>query len=319
MSTSKSTPEVRHKTDESSLTFGYPTVSVKEVSIVGLECKVYGLEEVQNSDKPLAVLVAAHGRTNSQKNMITFSQGILGIVNDETKNRNSKRDLLIVTLDQRNHGKRISDKVANLSFDENPRHLIDMAAKVYGGAQDIQMIIDFLAAYLFPHGEKKIEEWIITGISLGGHVAWRLLREEPRIKIGIPIIGLPFESFPKYMKPRAESMKIPFDPPTYPPSLLPLLEGDIDHSNYKGKKILTIHGGHDKLVPLDKGLKDIENVMNILNNQENANTHGNARGGDSGKELKGKGEIWIDEFTGHAVSKEMVEKTAQWIWEYGLK
>ncbi|OCF56102.1 hypothetical protein L486_06043 [Kwoniella mangroviensis CBS 10435] len=297
---------VIHKTDEPSLTFGHPDSSVTELNIVGLHLRVYGLKELEGSDRPLAVLIAAHGRTNSQKNMITFSQGILGEVYAKPKEER-KRDLLIVTLDQRNHGNRITDRKANLAYDENPRHLIDMAAKVDsllsdGGAQDIQLIIDFLAAYLFPMGEKKVEEWIVSGISLGGHVAWRLLREEPRIRIGIPIIGLPFESFPKYMGPRAESLNIPFEPPTYPPSLVPVLEGDVDHSNYKGKKILTIHGGHDKLVPLEKGLKDIEKILDAVNDSEG-----------------GKADIYVDDKTGHAVSKEMVWKTAEWVWEYGLR
>ncbi|WVW79583.1 hypothetical protein I302_101552 [Kwoniella bestiolae CBS 10118] len=295
------TPKVIHKTDEPSLTFGHPESSVTELSIVGLHLRVYGLKEIEGSDRPLAVLIAAHGRTNSQKNMITFSQGILGEAGTKSEG-DRKRDLLVVTLDQRNHGARITDRKANLAYDENPRHLIDMAAKVYGGAQDIQLIIDFLAAYLFPMGEKKVEEWIVTGISLGGHVAWRLLQEEPRIRIGIPIIGLPFESFPKYMGPRAESLNIPFTPPTYPPSLLPLLEGDVDHSNYKGKKILTIHGGHDKLVPLDKGQKDIEEILRVVNASEG-----------------GKAEIYVDDETGHAVSREMVRRTAEWVWEFGLR
>ena len=30
------------------------------------------------------------------------------------------------------------------------------------------MVIDFLEPYLFPLGEKRIEEWIATGFSLGG-------------------------------------------------------------------------------------------------------------------------------------------------------
>lgn len=61
-----------------------------------------------------------------------------------------------------------------------------------GGCRDFQQIIDFLAAYLFPHGDRVIEEYIPTGVSLGGesgpsphqcleltragHITWRLLR-----------------------------------------------------------------------------------------------------------------------------------------------
>jgi len=37
-----------------------------------------------------------------------------------------------------------------------------------GGCQDVSLIIDFLGAYLFPNGERTIEEFAATGISLGG-------------------------------------------------------------------------------------------------------------------------------------------------------
>ena len=40
-----------------------------------------------------------------------------------------------------------------------------------GGCLDTSLIIDFLAAYLFPHGERVIDEFAATGISLGGKVA----------------------------------------------------------------------------------------------------------------------------------------------------
>lgn len=39
------------------------------------------------------------------------------------------------------------------------------------------MIINFLAAYLFPNGERVIDEFFATGISLGGNSVWRMLRE----------------------------------------------------------------------------------------------------------------------------------------------
>lgn len=35
----------------------------------------------------------------------------------------------------------------------------------------------FLEPYLFPNGERKVTEWMVTGISLGGNTAWRLVRE----------------------------------------------------------------------------------------------------------------------------------------------
>lgn len=38
-------------------------------------------------------------------------------------------------------------------------------------------MIDFLAAYLFPHGEKVIDQWIATGISLGGESGRQAIRD----------------------------------------------------------------------------------------------------------------------------------------------
>jgi hypothetical protein len=37
-----------------------------------------------------------------------------------------------------------------------------------GGCQDASLIIDFIGAYLFPNGEREIQEFAATGISLGG-------------------------------------------------------------------------------------------------------------------------------------------------------
>lgn len=79
--------------------------------------------------------------------------------------------------DQRNHGKRTRFRNTNLSFDVNENHLIDMMATIYGGVQDQQLVMDFLPAYLFPHNERRIDEFMAAGVSMGGHTVWRLLRE----------------------------------------------------------------------------------------------------------------------------------------------
>lgn len=90
--------------------------------------------------------------------------------------RRKTRDLLVVTLDHRNHGTRLKHRDTNLSYEKNPKHFVDMAAMIYGSAQDQSMIMDFLAAYLFPNGEREIVEFMATGISLGGNTVWRMLR-----------------------------------------------------------------------------------------------------------------------------------------------
>ena len=39
-----------------------------------------------------------------------------------------------------------------------------------GGCQDFRLIVDFIAAHLFPSGERVIDEFIATGMSLGGKI-----------------------------------------------------------------------------------------------------------------------------------------------------
>lgn len=42
--------------------------------------------------------------------------------------------------------------------------------------QDYDLIRTFLPAYLFPNAERTVADWAACGISMGGHVTWRLLR-----------------------------------------------------------------------------------------------------------------------------------------------
>lgn len=45
-----------------------------------------------------------------------------------------------------------------------------------GTAQDVSFLIDFLPAYLFPNDERTVSQWLVSGISLGGHASWITLR-----------------------------------------------------------------------------------------------------------------------------------------------
>lgn len=39
------------------------------------------------------------------------------------------------------------------------------------------MVMDCLADYLFPAGERQVVEWMNAGVSMGGHITWRLIWE----------------------------------------------------------------------------------------------------------------------------------------------
>lgn len=43
---------------------------------------------------------------------------------------------------------------------------------VVGAVKDVSFLIDVLPAYLFPHDERIIGEWVLAGFSLGGHATW---------------------------------------------------------------------------------------------------------------------------------------------------
>ncbi|KAL7421065.1 hypothetical protein Q5752_003949 [Cryptotrichosporon argae] len=283
--------------DYPSLNLGHPAVSETDVSIVGLDLKVYGLDEIRGSTLPLAVVIALHGRCNSLKNMVWFAHGLLGELGARGPASARRRDVVVVTLDQRNHGARTRDRTANLAFDENPRHFVDMAAMVYGAGHDVSLVVDFLPAYLFPNAERAVEEWIVTGISLGGNAAWKILRDDPHINIGIPIIGLPFTSFTKYLSARATSMGFGGGPPLFPAALRDQVDAPSPAAAYRGKKILSLHGGADTLVPYAKGKDDLDAIVAANENVD----------------------VWVQDGIGHACTTDMVRRAAEWVWTWAVK
>lgn len=222
--------------------------------------------------------------------------------------RRRTRDLLVVTLDHRNHGTRLKHKNTNLAYDRNPQHFIDMAATICmravalltvdGATQDADLIMTFLPAYLFPNGERTIAEYMSTGISLGGNTTWRQLRTDSRIRVAAPIIGLPFEAFGPYLGARAEAGGLPFKPPTFPDSMRSYIESPTSEGAYEGKKILSIHGSLDELVPYRFG-KDI--IKGLID-----------------KAPDGEVEVFVQDGKGHVCTPEMLRRASEWFWRWGL-
>ncbi|KAG1847592.1 Alpha/Beta hydrolase protein, partial [Suillus subluteus] len=152
----------------------------------------------------------------------------------------------------------------NLAWSKNPaknndQHAVDIYTiqSTSGTAEDVSFLIDYLPSFLYPSGEWTIVEWGICGMSLGGHPTWIALSREPRLTLGIPIIGCP--DYTKLISQRAQSSGIPFSPPYFPASLKTYIETHDpaqlayrakDASNpFFGKKILVLSGKEDKLVP----------------------------------------------------------------------
>ena len=110
-------------TDYPTLQCGHPSSSKTEISIVGLELRVFGLDEIRESKLPVAVVVsmcyriprdlcypilvsaiqltvqiAAHGRLNKKEQMEPFAHGLLGAVRDRYNEGARRRDVIVVTL-----------------------------------------------------------------------------------------------------------------------------------------------------------------------------------------------------------------------------
>lgn len=104
--------------------------------------------------------------------------------------------MIIVSFDQRNHGERLVNINKNRGFKDNfnflPKlargegeldnesHAVDMYNIQLGTTQDVSFLIDTLPAVLFPNDEQTVVDWWISGISLGGHVAWLAVALEKR-------------------------------------------------------------------------------------------------------------------------------------------
>ncbi|TFK19693.1 alpha/beta-hydrolase, partial [Coprinopsis marcescibilis] len=227
-------------------------------AIGGLEVTVYHLAApVLNPS--VGVLFLLHGREGSKDDLDKVAVQMTDL------SLNEPRSLIVVTLDHRNHGKRTVDPKANLAWSKNedkhnPQHAVcpiaDIARQV-GTVRDVSFLIDFLPSYLFPQGDRRVEVWGVAGVSLGGHSTWLALCHDPRITVGIPIIGCP--DYLALMKHRTETSGVPMDAPFIPASLVETVQrndpvfkrysSEDGENPFLGKKILVMGGEVDRLVP----------------------------------------------------------------------
>jgi len=176
---------------------------------------------------------------------------------------------------------------------------------------DHQYIMKLLPSFLFPRGERVVEEFMSTGFSMGGkappaylqrfltlgHVCWRLLREDARIRIAVPICSMPSEALGWHFVRRVEEEA---ETETYlPPDIREWLSAPSARGTYRGKKILSLHGGLDALNPPNSGKFKLDQIMAEAENAEDV-------------------EMWVHEDRGHVVSPEMVRRAGEWFWRWGF-
>ncbi|GAA5938030.1 hypothetical protein JCM1841_000212 [Sporobolomyces salmonicolor] len=297
----------------------------------GISLSLYGFDSLSSASdaKPVAILFLLHGRLGSaaHKSINRFASSLLAPPPGVDANAREK-DLLVVAFDQRNHGGREVARARNLGWSEggkkrtkereelgmkedeldNPSHAVDMMSIQTGTSRDVSFLIDFLPSSLFPNDERRIVDWYCAGISLGGHATWLALAHDPRLSLGIPIIGSP--STLTLLSHRATTQiaapmgPLPVSAPYFPSSFLALLKrldpDQVDLGVWKGRKLLVMSGAEDELVNF---------------------VHGGTHAFVQRLEKEGaceRVEVWVQPQTGHACTSEMIERAREFVWRYGL-
>ncbi|KAI9833602.1 MAG: hypothetical protein M1819_003555 [Sarea resinae] len=198
-----------------------PPVSKNVFSIAGILTTVYGLDELSSATPNVACLWLQHPRLKTQAYMEGLANAAVSSWNEHLKNANPAQPegLIAVSFDQRNHGSREVDPLANEAWRSgNPRHAQDMFSIYHGTALDTLHLLTHLSAYIFPHTnppQHNLTRNLVLGISLGGHSAYQTLLLSPRFTSAIIIIGCP--DFPRLMLQRAEKSKRPSFNTSKPP------------------------------------------------------------------------------------------------------
>ncbi|KAF7929660.1 hypothetical protein EAE99_004564 [Botrytis elliptica] len=197
-----------------------PAISISEKTfhIAGILTTIYGLEEISPSCTSISCLWLLHPRLQTKKIMENVASTCIQEWNQQPGS-NRTVGLIAAAFDQRNHGSREVDALANESWrDGNETHAQDMFSIFHGTAMDTSLLIDHLPSYIFnTRDSPSIDQHLVLGISLGGHSAWQVLFADPRVTAGVVIIGCP--DYLRIMTDRARLSKRPTYTSTSPPGI----------------------------------------------------------------------------------------------------
>ncbi|KAF2234328.1 hypothetical protein EV356DRAFT_559435 [Viridothelium virens] len=213
-------------------------VSKKTFTIAGIITDVFGLEELPGPLQEVACLWLLHPRKQKKETMQHVAAASIHDWNNRLKDGrggHSPKGLIAVAFDQRNHGTRKVDDLANEAWRQgNPRHAQDMFSIFQGTAIDTSALLEYLSAYAFPHNEHSITMNLVLGVSLGAHAAWHCIMNDVRISTAIIVVGCP--DYMALMGDRARKSKLKtwtssdppgsqfFGSPDFPQGLLDTVE-----------------------------------------------------------------------------------------------
>ncbi|TIA78384.1 hypothetical protein E3P98_03858 [Wallemia ichthyophaga] len=230
---------------------GSTATATMEFVIGGIKCIVYGLDHLSldSIKRDVVVVFLLHGRGETQCGD-RYSSIAFKCLTASRQSELRKRDLIVVSFDQRNHGSRLINDLHNQGWPDNQNHFIDMFSIQQGTSRDVSYLIDYIPSFLFPHDQHNIVDYGCIGVSLGGHATWMSLHQDERITVGVPIIAC--ADYLSLMKERADSRNININPSIAFTGQLnrydPMLSLAHSKDAWKGKKIMALSGGSDKLV-----------------------------------------------------------------------
>ncbi|KAG9086211.1 hypothetical protein FRC07_013151 [Ceratobasidium sp. 392] len=299
--------------------------SLTNLTIGGIGIQVVGLKELSNrlrqepEPAPVGVLFLLHGRLGNSKQY--YLKHIANLVLGEVASHppaERARELIVVILDQRNHGDRLVDAKRNEGWKDtgkvgtiadgkldiqsldNISHLHDMYSLYTGTVNDVSFLITHLQPLLFPYDERTIDKWMVMGISLGGHASWHIGAHDPRVSLIVPIIGSP--DYLTLFTHRAASLGLPLTPPYLPNSLKREIERATPKiEDFKDKDVLALSGAEDQLVGFEEsGSKAFTEQLRELNGCQSL-------------------EVWVQPAVGHTCSDEMMKRAKDFIWTKGAR
>ncbi|KAK9326704.1 Alpha/Beta hydrolase protein [Lipomyces starkeyi] len=288
-----------------------PRSSKKEIVIGGLRAYVYGLEELKHkSDVDIAVLYLAHNRTRTYLVTECIAQEVLNRY--RTDGRVKKLELIAVTFNMRNHGDREISPAANRTWkDGNEAHGVDLLSLIDGSAQDFQLLLNYMPAYL--RGFRRFYN-VVGGVSLGAHMAWRMAAlSGDQIHAMWMVVGCPnltslllsrLDVNPADLNTTAEQLyKVPYDDlytvmteeqrRKWPRRLSEILRDSdraIDEEFPAHIPLLLQNGLLDQLVPYKYTMPWVDKYKNSR-----------------------AVEFFVQDNTGHSCTKEMVANIAVWL------
>lgn len=178
-------------------------------TVGGIITNVFGLDELPPDIATVSCLWLLHPRLSKKEHMEPVAHTVITAWNNKLahKRGQARQGLVAVAFDQRNHGSRIVDRIANQAWAQgNPRHAQDMFSVFQGTAADCSQLIGYLPAYVFPQNERDITSHFVLGVSLGAHAAWHCVLHDERISAAVIVVGC--ADYRRLMMQRAEASKL---------------------------------------------------------------------------------------------------------------